>query len=92
MAFTETDSDTRGKMFKFCATLESAPRIDAMIDLSSTEEEIAVVPDVFDQDVYLLNTPAGNHRPSDRRRNTQSDGRVSTEKVSKVGAENSGTA
>jgi putative DNA primase/helicase len=69
MAFVETSSETREKMYKFCGVLEAAGRIDAMIDLASTEERVIVTPDVFDRDVYHHKTPAGtNHLKTGERR------------------------
>lgn len=53
------DPDVRESLLKHAARSESAGRIRSMLELASTEPEIACVPDVFDADPWLLNVENG---------------------------------
>jgi putative DNA primase/helicase len=72
-AATETDSDRRKALGKHALISESARSIRNMIALAQTEPGIAVPPDAFDRDPWLLNClngtlelRAGGLRPHDR--------------------------
>lgn len=75
LALMEQDSEERAKMFKFAAAEESASRIASMLTLAATEEGIAVPPEAFDAQPWLLNVANGTldlttgellpHRPED---------------------------
>jgi putative DNA primase/helicase len=54
-----TDPDTREQILKHAAKSESASRITALIDLASTEPEVALTPDMFDSNHWLLNVENG---------------------------------
>jgi putative DNA primase/helicase len=46
-------------VMKWCLKSESAPRINAMLDLARSEPGIPVLPEALDRDPWLLNCPNG---------------------------------
>lgn len=53
------DEDRRKELASWASTSERLQRIEAMIRLASKDEAIAVLPEDFDKDLYLLNVGNG---------------------------------
>jgi len=58
-AATLTDTDARDGLLKHAAKSEAAPRVKALLELASTEPEVALTADAFDADPWLLNVNNG---------------------------------
>jgi putative DNA primase/helicase len=58
-AAEEPDDDVRKALIKHAAHSESIPRLEAMIKSASTEDNIPVLPDELDTDLWLLNVQNG---------------------------------
>lgn len=54
-----SDTDARDQLLKHAARSEAAPRVKALLELASTEPEIALQADAFDADPWLLNVNNG---------------------------------
>ncbi len=59
MAAAESDETRRREMAKHATRSEAAGKIAAMLDLATSEGEVAIPPEAFDGDPWLLNTETG---------------------------------
>ena len=59
MALEEADTDRRGGMAKFASRLESVQKLQAVLEMASTEEGVCIAPSAFDTDPFKFNVQNG---------------------------------
>jgi len=59
LASEEADTDRRGGMAKCAARLESVQKLQAVLEMASTEEGVCIAPTTFDTDPFKFNVQNG---------------------------------